>query len=94
MTTERSRPRIRSFLDLSTNSLPQEVFNDLASLDGVVAYQPPTAPSSGSPTTRRTRTTSPTTPRPAKSSQSSCTPAASAVTTCCSTATPKPKQST
>ena len=38
MTTERSRPRIRSFLELSTNNLPQEVFNELASLDGVVAY--------------------------------------------------------
>jgi hypothetical protein len=38
MTTDRSGSRIRSFLDLSTNNLPQEVFTELTSFDGVVAY--------------------------------------------------------
>ena len=38
MTTERPAPRIRSFLDLSTNHLPQQVLEELTTLDSVVAY--------------------------------------------------------
>jgi hypothetical protein len=39
MTTERSESRIRSFLDLSTNNLPQgRFFTELTSFDGVVAH--------------------------------------------------------
>ena len=39
MTTDHSTPRIRSFLDLSTNHLPPDVFAELTTLDNVVAYR-------------------------------------------------------